>query len=243
MLGWPASSWARRRSAIRRSSPRCRSWFRSPSDSTIVMASWPCTAGPRGAAGSSTTRMTCFPTAAAFVITDIARDGMLTGPDLVGPRSIGRAGAGAGHRQRRRGKSRRHRGPCRDRRARRHHHRQGVVRRPPRHRRSPAGAGMKVARVDPVSRRHRGSSRQGHELRRPARCRRSRGVGGALRHRRRRRVGVPRHHRVERQPGDHGRHGPAGRRAGVHPVHGRRWYPFARPTPGRCCAPGPTRSA
>ena len=25
-----------------------------------------------------------FPTAAAFVITDIARDGMLTGPDLVG---------------------------------------------------------------------------------------------------------------------------------------------------------------
>ena len=95
-----------------------------------------------------------FPTAAAFVITDIARDGMLTGPDVVGlTRSVELAPA-----------------PViasggvsslddivalsPDRRTRRDHHRQGGVRGPVHRGRGTASAGMstspmKVARVIP----------------------------------------------------------------------------------------------
>ena len=91
-----------------------------------------------------------FPTAAAFVITDIARDGMLSGPDLVGlARSVELAPA-PGDRERwgvrpgRRGR------PGRDRRPRRDHHRQGALRRTPRRGRSAARRwALKVARVIP----------------------------------------------------------------------------------------------
>ena len=53
---------------------------RSPSASTTATASSPCTAGPRRAASRSPTALGRFPAAAAFVITDIARDGCSTGP-------------------------------------------------------------------------------------------------------------------------------------------------------------------
>ena len=69
-----------------------------------------------------------FPTAAAFVITDIGRDGMLGGPDVDGLAAAAASDHDPGHRQRRRRDARRRRRPRRDSGPGRHHHRQGAVR-------------------------------------------------------------------------------------------------------------------
>ena len=66
-------------------------------------------------------------------------------------------------------------------------------------------------------------------------------LAAALRRRGRRRVGVPRHHGVARRPRHDGRRRAPHRRAGVHPVHRRRWHPQRRGRPRGCCAPAPTR--
>ena len=62
-------------------SPPCSRW---PSGSTTATACSPCTAGPSRATSRWPTRCDRFPAAAAFVITDIARDGLLGGPDVDG---------------------------------------------------------------------------------------------------------------------------------------------------------------
>ena len=196
---------------------------------------------------SSPTRSAAFPAAAAFVITDIDRDGMLGGPDVDGLAAAVAATDDAGDRQRgRRRRSTTSRalaaiaGLARD------HHRAGAVRGPlhASPRRWPRrGAGVMRRPRHPVPRRHRRARRQGHQLRRPARRRRPGRAGRALRRRGRRRARVPRHHGVERRPRHDGRHGVPDGRAGVHPVHRRRRDPHASRTPGGCCAPAPTRSA
>ena len=93
-----------------------------------------------------------FPAAAAFVITDIDRDGMLGGPDVDGLAAAVAAtdvpviaSGGVGH-------ARRRRRPRRDRRAARDHHRPGAVRGPlhgRRGRRPRWRSAMIVARVIP----------------------------------------------------------------------------------------------
>ena len=96
VMGSAAIATARARRRRRRDRRR---W---PSASTTATARSPCTAGPRRAACRSTTRSARFPAASAFVITDIARDGMLDGPDVDGlPRPPPRT-AVPGDRQRRR---------------------------------------------------------------------------------------------------------------------------------------------
>ena len=69
-----------------------------------------------------------FPAAAAFVITDIDRDGLLGGPDVDGLAAAVAATDVAGDRQRRRRHARRRAGARRHRRAARDHHRAGAVR-------------------------------------------------------------------------------------------------------------------
>ena len=93
-----------------------------------------------------------FPSAAAFVITDISRDGMLTGPRPRRADGGGRRDRHPRHRQRRRRHTRRHRRPRTHRRPRRRHHRQGALRGPLHRRRrdrGDEGRAMKVARVIP----------------------------------------------------------------------------------------------
>ena len=94
-----------------------------------------------------------FPTAAAFVITDISRDGMLTGPDVVGLSAGGRRNRGARDRQRRRVVDRRHRRIGGDSWPGWGHHRQGDLRGPLHRGRgarcTPGGGTVKVARVIP----------------------------------------------------------------------------------------------
>ena len=173
-----------------------------------------------------------FPTAAAFVITDIARDGMLGGPDVDGLAASVRAGLGAGDRQRGSGEPRRHRRTRRDRRAGRDHHRQGALRGTVRRRRRTRAAARRAVEEgtheggagDPLPRRDGRPRREGHELRRPPRRRRPGGTRGALRPGGCRRVGLPRHHRLERQPRHHGRHGANG-------------------SPTRCTSPSPSAAA
>ena len=185
-----------------------------------------------------------FPAAAAFVITDIDRDGLLGGPDVDGLAAVGRRDRRAGDRQRRRRLARRRRAPS--------PRSTGCTGSSPGGRCTRGASrvadavevlAMIVARVDPVPRRHRRPGRQGHQLRRPARRRRSGRAGRPLRRRGRRRARVPRHHGVERRPRHDGRRRLPHGRAGVHPVHGRRRHPHASRTPGGCCAPAPTRSA
>ncbi len=92
-----------------------------------------------------------FPTADVFVITDIGRDGMLTGPDVEGlTRSASLAGA-PGHRQWWRVEPRRRRRPGADRQPRGSHHRQGGLRRALHRRRGARRTGgvVRVARVIP----------------------------------------------------------------------------------------------
>ena len=106
-LGGRARPGARRRGVER----SCR----SRSDSTTATASSPSTAGPRAAASRLDEALGRFPTAAAFVITDIARDGMLAGPDVDGlAAAVVRRTDDPGHRQRRRRLARRPRRACRD---------------------------------------------------------------------------------------------------------------------------------
>ena len=215
-------------------------------DGEVAVHGW--TEGERTA--RSTTRSRWFPTAAAFVITDIGRDGMLVGPDVDGLAPSADARRGAGDRERRRVDARR-----RGRRWRRiaasaasSPARRSTRAASPSPKRSPPSgrpreAVVKVARVIPcldvtdgrvvkginfVDLRDAGDPVELAARYDARRCRRAR---------------VPRHHRVERRPRHDGRRGAARRRAGVHPVHGRRRHPHASRTPGGCCAPAPTRSA
>ena len=81
-----------------------------------------------------------FPAAAAFVITDIERDGLLGGPDVAGLAAAVAATDVPGDRQRRRRHARRRARPGGDRRAARDHHRPGAVRGPLHRRRGRRGA-------------------------------------------------------------------------------------------------------
>ena len=90
-----------------------------------------------------------FPAAAAFVITDIDRDGLLGGPDLAGLRAAVARHRRPGDRQRRGRHARRRAGAGGHRRAARHHHRAGAVRGSVQRRRRRGGAGVIVARVVP----------------------------------------------------------------------------------------------
>ena len=93
---------------------------------------------------------------------------------------------------------------------------------------APAVADDRRRTGDPVPRRRRRPGGQGRQLPRAARRRRPGRDGPALRRRGRRRADLPRHHRVQRQPRDDVRRGPAHRRAGLHPAHRRRRGPYRR---------------
>jgi phosphoribosylformimino-5-aminoimidazole carboxamide ribonucleotide (ProFAR) isomerase len=143
------------------------------------------------------------PGASAFVVTEIGRDGMLSGPDVAGLAAVldatdvpviasggvaelddllaySRSTSALGRR----------------------HHRQGLYE--GRFTVAEALAACGQGRCeggprDPVPRRRRRARREGRQLRRPPRRRRPRRAGRALRRRGRRRARVPRHHRVERR--------------------------------------------
>ena len=123
-LGRGAASRARR-AASPRSCP-------SRSVSTTATARSPCTAGPRASGVSARRRARAGSRRrAAFVITDIGRDGMLAGPDIDGLAAAAARADVPGDRQRRR----RHRSPTSRRSPRvaghrRGHHRQGALRGP-----------------------------------------------------------------------------------------------------------------
>ena len=82
--GSPASSWDRRRWPTHRSSTWSPTASRSRSASTTAAAWSRCTAGRRRRRSRSPTGSIASPAASAFVITDIERDGVLAGPDVVG---------------------------------------------------------------------------------------------------------------------------------------------------------------
>ena len=179
-----------------------------------------------------------FDAAAAFVITDISRDGLLGGPDLDGLGGRRRRDRRAGDRQRRRRAPSTTCGPSR--------RSTGCTGSSSAGRCTTAGSPSPTPSErwrdrrprDPVPRRHRRPCRQGDQLRRPARRRRSGGARRAVRRRGRRRARVPGHHGVERRPPDDARRRLPHRRAGVHPVHGRWRHPHAGGRPadaaGRC---------
>ena len=176
----------------------------------------------------------------AVVVTSVARDGMLSGPDLDGlPGAPGGdvvAGGGIGWRVGHRGP----RGPGRGcgasgravgRRDRGQGHRRGAPDRRGGTRR------VRSVRRDPLPRRHRGPGRQGRALRRPHRRGRPRRAGRALRRRGGRRGHLPRHHGLLRRARHHGLGGRPHGRAGLHPLDGGRW----RPGGGRRTPPPPGR--
>ena len=94
----------------------------------------------------------------------------------------------------------------------------------------------------PLPRRRRRPRRQGHQLRRHPRRGRPGRAGRALRRRGRRRAGLPRHHRLAREPRHDRRAGAAHRRQRLHPVHDRRRHPLGRGRAGGARRRAPTRS-
>ena len=146
-----AQAAGRRRRGPRRDGlgggPASRRWSRpqprsstSPSVSITATARSPSTAGPRVRGVSLDEALGWFPAASAFVITDIARDGMLEGPDVdglaaVAARAVGPVIASGGV-----SSLADIAALADDLRDRRHHHRQGDLRRPVHRGRSAEGA-------------------------------------------------------------------------------------------------------
>ena len=172
---WRVSSWGRPPCSRRSSSPPSPASSPSPSGSIIDEASWRCTDGRAASGVQVGDVLGRYPTAAAFVITDIARDGTLEGPDIDGLAVaaaatdvpvIASGGVGTLADVITLG---------RDRRARRSDHRQGALRAAVHRRRgarsTAGGAGDEGGAGHPVPRRDRWTRRQGRQLRRAARCR------------------------------------------------------------------------
>ena len=167
---------------------------------------------------------------ARYVVTDVRRDGTLTGPNLdllrdvcaATDRPVVASGGvstlddlralaaleplGGGGRRRRQGALRGGRSPCPT--------RWPPSRTPRRERRRPARGAVPGRRRRP--------GRQGRELHRAAGRGRPGGAGPPLRRAGRRRVGLPGHHRQQLRPRDHLRRRATHGRAGVHPADGGR---------------------
>ena len=221
--------------ARRRAGARCIR-ARSRSGSTRGAATSRSTVGPRRPAPTSSRSRARFdrPGVGALVVTEIGRDGMLGGPRPRSARArcsrrptvpiIASGGVGSARRPARARGAGGEAGAARP----------APSSAPPSTRAaSPSPKGSPRARRprDPVPRRRRRPRREGRELRRDPRRRRPGRARGALRRGGRRRARVPRHHRVVGRPRHDGARGRAGRRAGVHPVHGRRRHPHRRRRP------------
>ena len=217
----------------------------------VAVRGW--TRGQRVATCSTCRRGSPTPASAAFVVTEIGRDGMLGGPDLDGlRRGCSAPPTIAGHRLGRRRHARRPAGARRARGRRpppgRRHHRQGAVRGPLHRGRGAAALGcgvapMRVARVIPCLDVDRRPGRQGRQLRRPARRRRPGRAGRPLRRRGRRRAGVPRHHRVVATTATRWSTWCAARPSRCSSRSPSAAASAPSTTPGGCCGPAPTRSA